>query len=633
MHLLQCLIQLCGYFTVRAPRIVETSALHGPEAEYGRRLAEHAERLQTIRKRHQLLWILLLASATATISATAAALRFQARWIWLLGPTALLGWSFRSLTLSIRRCRELYVVVRFYECGIARLHSRWQGQGMSGDEYRPAQHLYAADLDLFGAGSLFEMLCTARTGIGRATLANWLLHPASCAEIQARQKAIIELRNNLELQQQWVVAGEADPSRITASTLARWAEEPVIKFHAAVRALAPVLPLLLVAVLLLRTLGWEVPHWAVTVGVAVVLELVLAGLTHRRVRSIAENVTLPAFELGLLAPLLARLRCEQLCSPLLAALQSQVSLYARESCREITRLRLWSWLLELRRSEYFAVAASLLLLKTNVAMMVESWRARNRGRVIEWLEGIGQFEALLCLARYSFENPEHTFPSITPDGPAFFRAESLGHPLLAGSRCIPCDVSLDCRQTSIMILSGSNMSGKSTLLRSVGVNAVLAMAGAPVRAARLEMSALRIGCSIAVCDSLLDGKSHFLVEVERLKEILASVPANPSIVLLDEVLGGTNSQDRLFGTKAVLKRLLRSRAVAIVTTHDLALTELANELRGLALNAHFEESYENGTMQFDYKLRRGVLTRTNGANVIAALGLLPEKKGGGPPPP
>jgi len=618
MHVVHYLLQFWRHLKVWAPRAVETSALHGPEAEYGRRLVTHAEQLQKMRKRHQLVWICFVVS----IGAAASALWLHVQWSWLLLPVALLGWSFRGLTLSARHCKKLYSLVRFYECGLSRLHSRWQGQGVSGEEYRPAEHTYAVDLDLFGPGSLFELLCTARTGIGRITLANWLLHRASPAEIGARQEAIIELRNNLELQEQWAVAGKADPSRVTSSTLAQWAEGPGLEFQTAVRLLAPILSVLMLAVFVLHGFGYLGAHWLVAVCILVGLEVAVAVLCRRRVRSIAENVALPAFELSLLAPLLDRFQREPFSSPLLNRLRSHLSPNTQTSRRAISRLRLWSWLLDLRQNEYFAAAFSLLLWKTNVAILVENWRARNGRRVMEWLDVVGQFEALLCLARYSFENPQHTFPIITTDGPALFHALDLGHPLIPAGDCISCDVSLDCLQSQVMILSGSNMSGKSTLLRSVGVNAVLAMAGAPVRASRLEMSAFRIGCSISVHDCLVDGKSRFLAEVERLKEILAAARAEKAIVLLDEVLGGTNSQDRLFGTQAVLDRLLRCGAVAIVTTHDLALTALVNEFPGRTTNAHFEEIYENGRMQFDYKLRPGVLTRTNGANVIAALGLL-----------
>ena len=172
------------------------------------------------------------------------------------------------------------------------------------------------------------------------------------------------------------------------------------------------------------------------------------------------------------------------------------------------------------------------------------------------------------------------------------------------------------------------MSGKSTLLRSVGLNSVLALAGAPVRATRLHISPLQIGCSIAVHDSLLRGKSRFQAEVERLTWVLTLARANHVLFLLDEILSGTNSADRLFGATAVIERLATNGAIGIVTTHDLALTEMAAALDGRAINVHFEEHYENGEMRFDYQMRPGVLTRTNGANVMAALGLLSLPKTG-----
>jgi len=204
-----------------------------------------------------------------------------------------------------------------------------------------------------------------------------------------------------------------------------------------------------------------------------------------------------------------------------------------------------------------------------------------------------------------------------------FEAEALGHPLLDRRTCVRCDVRLGAQETQLIIVSGSNMSGKSTLLRSVGLNSVLAMAGAPVRAARLQISPLQIGCSIAVHDSLLQAKSRFQAEVERLSLILAFARTNKLLFLLDEVLGGTNSADRLFGVRAVIQQLIASGAVGIITTHDLALTEVAKDLGGRAINVHFEEHYEDGEMRFDYRMRPGVLTRTNGINVMAALGLLP----------
>jgi DNA mismatch repair ATPase MutS len=288
-------------------------------------------------------------------------------------------------------------------------------------------------------------------------------------------------------------------------------------------------------------------------------------------------------------------------------------------------LSLLAWFLDLSRSE-FALFLSPLLWGTNLAMLVERWRHRNREGLASWLASLGQFEALLCLARYSYENPDHTFPTLKPQSSPLFQAEALGHPLLDRKTCVRCDLRLDGQGTQLIMVSGSNMSGKSTLLRSVGVNSVLAFAGAPVRAARLIISPLQIGCSIAVQDSLLQAKSRFQAEVERLKWVLAMSRSSNALFLLDEVLGGTNSNDRFLGARAVIEQLTGSGAIGLVTTHDLALTEVVKALDGRAINVHFEEHYENGEMRFDYTMRSGVLTRTNGSNVMAALGLLPLPK-------
>jgi len=284
------------------------------------------------------------------------------------------------------------------------------------------------------------------------------------------------------------------------------------------------------------------------------------------------------------------------------------------------------WLLNLRQSEYVALPSSLILWGTNLAILIERWRQRNREGLARWLDLLGQFEALLCLARYYYENPDHTFAIVKPQSSAFFQAKALGPPLLDSKTCVRCDLQLDAQGTQLAMVSGSNMSGKSTLLRSVGLNSVLALAGAPVRAGRLQISPLQLGCSIAVQDSLLQGKSRFQAEVERLKWILALSRDNNILFLLDEVLAGTNSNDRCFGARAVIEQLIGSGSVGLVTTHDLALTDAINVLDGRAINVHFEEHYENGEMQFDYRMRPGVLTHTHGANVMAALGLLSSPK-------
>ncbi|MGB8977811.1 MAG: mismatch repair protein, partial [Terriglobales bacterium] len=362
-------------------------------------------------------------------------------------------------------------------------------------------------------------------------------------------------------------------------------------------------------------------EWVVAVPAA--LEALLAVSLRKKTNLIAVDLVVPLFELELLAPLL--LRVEGLVSqcPLLKSLQLQLAVSSVHPSRQIRQLRVWGWLLQLRRFEYFAVLVSPFLWGTNLAILAERWRQKNRPSLDRWLESLGQFEALLCLARYHYENPDHVFAVIKDASSTLFEAEGMGHPLLDRRACVRCDVQLDAQGTQLIMVSGSNMSGKSTLLRSVGLNAVLAMAGAPVRATRLNMSPLKIGCSIGVQDSLLQAKSRFQAEVERLTLVLDLSRMNNLLFLLDEVLGGTNSADRLFGARALIQQLMASGAVGVVTTHDLALTEVAKDFEGRAINAHFEEHYRDGEMRFDYRMRRGVLARTNGINVMAALGLLP----------
>ncbi len=523
--------------------------------------------------------------------------------------------------MTTRAYSRAWRIVRFYEFGIARLSHQWQGGGDSGEEFLPNHHLYARDLDLFGQGSLFEYLCTTRTGVGGATLATWLLNPAEPQEIALRQQAVVELRGKLALQEEWAATGSPGLRRVEARLVEEWAKAPDIVFPRHLRVLALLLPgALLVAVAFALT-GSFPSYWLLATTVLLTLEATLALRLLRKTRQVAADVGLPAFELGSIAPLLELFQEQNFECPLLTRLQNGLADRRDRAAGQIRPLRLWTRLLELRQSEYFAAILSLFLCGTNLAILIERWRQQHRKDLCDWMESLGYFEALLCLARFSLENPQYTFPVLKSESPLLFRAELLGHPLLEQKTCVPCDVILDANACQVLMISGSNMSGKSTLLRSVGLNAVLAFAGAPVRALRLELSPMAIGCSISVHDSLLEGKSRFAAEVERIKAIMTLSHQQSSLVLLDEILGGTNSTDRLFGTEAILLEIMRSGVIGCITTHDLALADLVEPYAGRVKNVHFADYYQNGEMRFDFKMRPGILTHTNGMNVIAALGL------------
>jgi DNA mismatch repair ATPase MutS len=252
------------------------------------------------------------------------------------------------------------------------------------------------------------------------------------------------------------------------------------------------------------------------------------------------------------------------------------------------------------------------------ALAAERWR-RVHGRAIRaWLDVLGEFEALLSLARFSYEHPEYPFPEFAA-GAACFEAEQLGHPLLPRATRICNDVSLG-PTSRVWLVSGSNMSGKSTLLRSVGVNTVLAMAGAPVCARRLVLTPLQVGASIRVNDSLHEGSSRFYAEITRLRQLFEPCEL-PLLFLLDELLQGTNSADRRIGAQGVIRALLARGAIGLVSTHDLALTDVVDGSQGGAVNVHFQDEIRDGKLYFDYKLHAGVVTKSNGIELMRSIGL------------
>jgi DNA mismatch repair ATPase MutS len=252
---------------------------------------------------------------------------------------------------------------------------------------------------------------------------------------------------------------------------------------------------------------------------------------------------------------------------------------------------------------------------------VERWREVHGRHVREWTEALAEFEALTALATYHFEHPEDPFPTIEDGQQAFFEGRELGHPLVPAASMVRNDVRL-AGDTQLLVVSGSNMSGKSTLLRTVGVNTVLALAGAPVRAASLRLSPLAIGATLRIQDSLLEGRSRFYAEITRIREAadLAAGPI-PLLFLFDELLNGTNSHDRLVGAAGILRALLAKGSIGLVTTHDLALTAIAEELAPRAVNVHFEDFFEAGEMRFDYRVKPGPVTRSNALALMRAVGL------------
>ncbi len=596
-----------------------------PHAAYADRLERRRARAAELSRVE--LWISAGRLAVAAAGAVAGWLALVegsiAAW-WLAPPVA----AFLALVVvherAIRARRRCERAAAFHKGCLERLEGRWQGQGPTGERFLAGDHLYAADLDLFGPGSLFEMLCAARTGSGEETLAAWLKQPAPPEEVRRRQEAVAELRGRLDLREDLALAGEDVRAAVDPGALVAWAEAPALlpaaRWALAARLGGAALTLAAVACLSAWGAGAAGPT---PFALAVVLELAAAVPLRGRVRGVVGTVERSARDLQVLDEVLARLESESFASEKLAGLRAELQTLGSPASRRIARLRLLVELLDARRNQLFAPLAGLLLWTTQVAWFVEDWRRRNGPEVARWLAAVGEIEALASLAGRAFDHPDDPFAEVVPaprDGGAF-EAEGLGHPLIPPDRCVRNDLRLG-GSLRLLVVSGSNMSGKSTLLRAVGVNAALALAGAPVRAGRLRMSALQVGASIRVQDSLLEGRSRFYAEITRLKRIvdLASGP-EPALFLIDELLNGTNSHDRRIGAEAVVRALVGRGAIGLVTTHDLALSEIASALSPRAANVHFEDHLQDGHIAFDYRLRPGVVTKSNALELMRAVGL------------
>ena len=262
-----------------------------------------------------------------------------------------------------------------------------------------------------------------------------------------------------------------------------------------------------------------------------------------------------------------------------------------------------------------------LLYSMQIAFALERWRRTYGSGIAAWLDVVGEIETLASIAAYAYEHPQDPFPEFAPpESEICFHGDALGHPLLPADKCVRNDVRLG-GNSQVLLVSGSNMSGKSTYLRVVGINAVLAMMGAPVRATRLRLSRIAVGASMRVSDSLQKGISHFYAEIKRLRQVVDLSSTQPSLFLLDEVLQGTNSHDRRVGTEGVLRTLVGNGAIGLVTTHDLALTSLEQVFPLHVRNVHFQERFEDDRLSFDYCLRPGVVTTSNGIELMKSIGL------------
>jgi hypothetical protein len=500
----------------------------------------------------------------------------------------------------------------------------------------PLRHAAVAkDLDLFGRASLFQLVNQAHTPRGIETLRDWLLEPTAPQEIGDRQASVRELMPLFELREELALRGHALAGSLAGpAAFVQWAEsEPYLTRRPWVKWISRLLPL----VGALATLGWTTGSLSpdaggITLLIVLVLNILFTVALTGSVHDVFNNISTRHGEMRhyvALFELLAGLPGQ---SPRLAAIRRHAIQEERGAVHQVRRLDVIMRLAGLRHSAlsllYFALQATVVW-DFHVLVLVERWQQRCRDLVRHWFDALGELEALSSLACLAHDNPLWCFPAVDPELPRVLRASGLGHPLLSDRVRVANDVEVGPAGT-VLLVTGSNMSGKSTLLRAVGINVLLAEAGGPACARSLQLPPLTVTTSMRIQDSLEDGVSFFMAELKRLKAIVDEASAYAPrtdrglLYLLDEILQGTNSVERHLAVSRVLGHLVAAGAIGAVSTHDLALAE-SPDLANCCRTVHFRETLHSDSggrqMTFDYRLRPGVATTTNALKLLAMVGL------------
>ncbi len=533
--------------------------------------------------------------------------------------------------------------LRFHRRGLARLDGTWRAFPSNGASYLSPGHPFAEDLDVFGPSSLFQLLDAAETPFGRDALARLLStaavqhdDPAGTswqAELTARQEAVRELapllawRARLSVEGGVLRAESPDPLPFLS-----WAEgKSPLEVPAVVVLAARVLPLVAIAVAVGgQVAGWPKLAWVLVVLVEMAISAQFREQTHATVDAVSEHAGGFARYGALFEAAIAETRKAERLVSATAPLRASDGAGPRGVVAEMRALERLVSFVEARRNEVFKLfLGPVLMWDLNFAVLLERWRLRSGSHVRAWFSALGEVEAFASLAGFAFDRPDHVWPELEAD--AQLSATGLGHPLIDTARRVGNDVSLPHKGTALVV-TGSNMSGKSTLLRALGVNTVLAQAGAPVAARSFTLGEVTLATSMRVKDSLDEGVSHFYAELQKLKRVvdLAQKPP-PLLFLLDEILHGTNSRERIIGARSVVLGLLERGALGALSTHDLGIADLALAVPGAVKNVHFEEQVaDDGTMTFDYRLREGTVQSSNALRLMRAIGLDVPLDGGAP---
>lgn len=489
-----------------------------------------------------------------------------------------------------------------------------------GAQYVDPEHPYTYDLDIFGKNSLFQYLNRTANAIGSDRLARYFLQDQSKREILDTQAAVRDLAPRFRWRQELLAEGQLHADQASAyRNLLQWAEQPVSRTALPLRILYYTLTVATAAV----GLGlFLVPISALgqAFKILTALNLVVVVAHAKKIKTELEQINAMHKIVGQYGHLLQCIEKETFEAEKLRGIQGGLNVAGRPASAAILQL---SGLLHQLESVQNLLGAlifnSLFVYHVHVLLALEKWKLRYAGHIRDWIDAAGEMEALSSLAHFAFNNPDFVFPEIADT--ARLKIEALGHPLIPAEKRVCNDIQFE--KPGFVILTGSNMSGKSTFLRTLGINLLLAKTGAPVCAAACAVYPFDIFVCMKLSDSLHDNESYFYAELKRLKRIIEHLEAGPAaFLLLDEVLRGTNSNDKLSGTLGLLETMVRLRATGVLATHDLSVCDLAAQYPDALRNMCFEVEMTADNLVFDYRLRNGVCVNKSASFLMKKMGVI-----------
>ncbi len=493
-------------------------------------------------------------------------------------------------------------------------------QFADGASFLPKVHEYAGDLDIFGHASLYQFINRTTSDMGSATLASWLLEPAAPQLILERQQAIKELKGKMHWRQEIQAIGrETNIRQSTFEKLLAWLNEPA-RFlpFSHWKWLRILLPVIILSVVIAGIAGFIPLN---SMYAMLLLYAVIAYRVNKAVAPMHDKLTRIVEEIDALSLSIAVIEKEPFSAKLNSLLQQSFISDNEAASVKIRKLKKILDRLDIRYNIVISLPLNLLLLwNLQQALDLEKWKKEHAADVARWFKTLGEFEALNSMATLHFNNPGWCFPALH-ENHFFIHAKELGHPLIPQIKRVNNYIDIE-NKGKTMLVTGSNMAGKSTYLRSVGVNTVLAMAGASVCASAFIISPVKLISSMRITDNLEESTSTFYAELKKLKTIIDHVNAGEKVfILLDEILRGTNSLDRHTGSEALIKQLIRHEAAAIIATHDLGLAEMIKYYPDKILNYHFDVQVNQDELYFDYKLKPGVCTSLNASILMKKIGI------------